>query len=123
LVYGFLGSIISILLKEYKKEYALYASLITGGIILTLSLGVLNDVILFIQSFSNRIGDYSGFVYLLLKITGVSILIEFAVSICKDSGESAIASKIDFGGKMIILGMSLPIISELFNVLTNIMNG
>ena len=34
-----------------------------------------------------------------MKITGISILTEYAVSICKDSGESSIANKIDFRRK------------------------
>ena len=50
------------------------------------------------------------FLLILLKITGISILTEFAISICKDSGESAIASKIDLGGKITIIGISIHII-------------
>jgi len=60
------------------------------------------------------------FLLILLKITGISILTEFAISICKDSGESAIASKIDLGGKITIIGISIPIISALLESLLNL---
>ena len=56
-----------------------------------------------------------------MKITGIAFLTEFAVSICKDSGESAIASKIDLGGKAIIIGMSIPIISALLELIIKIL--
>ena len=52
---------------------------------------------------------------------GISILTEFAVAICKDSGENAIASKIDLGGKVIILSFSIPIITALLETLLNLL--
>lgn len=35
-------------------------------------------------------------------------------------GESAIASKIDFGGKIIVISMSVPIISALLEIILKI---
>ena len=58
---------------------------------------------------------------LLIKITGIAFLSEFAVSICKDSGESAIASKIELGTKIIIISMSIPIINALINTVVKIL--
>ena len=58
---------------------------------------------------------------LLIKITGIAFLTEFAVSISKDSGESAIANKIDIGGKVIIVSMSIPIISSLLETVIEIL--
>ena len=58
---------------------------------------------------------------LLIKITGIAFLSEFAVSICKDSGESAIASKIELGTKIIIISMSIPIISSLFEIILSVL--
>ena len=58
---------------------------------------------------------------LLIKVTGISILTEFAVSICKDMGESAIASKIDLGGKILIVSLSIPIISAVLSGLIGLL--
>ena len=46
---------------------------------------------------------------------------EFAVSICKDAGESAIATKIDMGGKVMIVAISIPIISSLLETIVKIL--
>lgn len=119
--YGFIGAIISIILKEYKKEYAIFVSLICGGIILAICIQTIERIILFIRNFSYNLGEYSYFINILLKITGIAIITEIATSICKDSGENAIASKIDFGGKIIIIGISIPIIEKLFEVLISVM--
>ena len=58
---------------------------------------------------------------MLIKITGIAILTEYTVSICKDSGESAIASKVDFGGKIVIMSMSIPIISSLLETIIKVL--
>ena len=57
----------------------------------------------------------------MLKITGIAILTEFAVSICNDAGESAIATKIDLGGKIIIISISIPIIVALLELIVKIL--
>ena len=58
---------------------------------------------------------------LLIKITGIAFLTEFAVSICKDSGETAIANKMDMGGKVVIVSMSIPIISGLLETIIKVL--
>lgn len=61
------------------------------------------------------------FLGILLKITGIAFLTEFAVSVCKDSGETAIASKVDLGGKVIIIAISIPIISSLLETIVKVL--
>lgn len=56
-----------------------------------------------------------------MKITGISILTEFAVSVCNDMGESAIASKVDLGGKLIIVSLSIPIITSVLSGLLGLL--
>ena len=90
---GFITLIITIILKHYRSEFAFMAVLIGGAIILFLCMDTLVGIIDFIKSLNNRYN--SAFISVLLKITGISILTEYAVSICKDSGESSIANKID----------------------------
>ena len=46
---------------------------------------------------------------------------EFATSICKDAGESAIATKIDIGSKVLIVSASIPIISSLLEVILKVL--
>lgn len=118
---GFLTLIITIILKEYKKEYAIYAVLIGGLIIIFYSMDTIKSIIDFINTLSSNKNYNSEFISLLLKITGISILTEYAVSICKDSGENAIANKIDFGGKVIVISLSIPVISTTLTTLTKLL--
>ena len=98
---GLVAVIIIIILKQYKPEFALYASIAAGILIVTLVLDKLTGIITLLSNLSNKAGINNEFILILLKITGIAFLTEFAVSVCKDSGETAIASKIDFAGKII----------------------
>ena len=119
---GFLSLIISMVLKEYKKEYAIYASIIGGIILLTMSFGTIGEIVGFLNRISEKTSySNANFINLLLKITGIAVLVEYGTSICKDSGETAIASKIDFAGKIIIIAMSIPVISLALDTLLKLL--
>ena len=113
--------IISIVLKENRPEFAIFVS-ITVGIIVIVSLTPnINEIINYIKDLANKTNINFKFVEILLKITGIAILSEFAVSICNDANEKAIGSKIDIGGKIIIISISLPIVKALLDVIIKIL--
>ena len=113
--------IIIIMLKQYRPEYAIFISILTGILILFLVMDKLTGIIQLIQNIEDKFSINMQFISLLIKITGIAFLSEFAVSICKDSGEAAIASKIELGSKIIIISMSIPIISSLLEVILRIL--
>ena len=118
---GLVALIAIIILKQYKPEFVIYISLLAGTIILFLSLDKINGIVNLLSNLSTKANISNQFLTIVLKITGIAFLTEFAVSICKDSGEAAIASKIDLGGKVIIIGMSIPIISALLELIIKIL--
>ena len=118
---GLIALIIIILLKQYKPEFAIYISLLTGVLILLFVTDELSGIISLLQSFANKVSINSTFLVLLIKITGIAFLSEFAVSICKDAEEAAIASKIEIGTKIIIISMSIPIISSLLEIILSVL--
>lgn len=113
--------IIVILLKQYKPEFAIYISLLTGVLILVLVMDELTGIMSLIQTIADKASINQQFLTILIKITGIAFLSEFAVSICKDSGEGAIASKIELGSKIIIISMSIPILSSLLEIILKVL--
>ena len=66
----------------------------------------IKPIISMLQSLSEKMGMSSKFFVILLKITGIAYLSEFASNICKDSGETAVASKVELAGKILIISLS-----------------
>ena len=118
---GLIALIIIIIVRQYKPEFTLYISLLAGAIILLFLMDKLDAIISLLTTLSNKTAINNEFLVLLIKITGIAFLTEFAVSVCKDSGESAIANKIDMSGKVIIVSMSIPIISSLLETVVEIL--
>lgn len=118
---GLIAVIVITVLKQYKPEFTVYISIFAGAIILGLVMTRISAVIQLLTELSNKVSDTNGFLKILIKITGIAFLTEFAVNICKDAGESAIASKVDLGGKIIIISMSVPIISELLETIVKVL--
>ena len=117
---GLIALVIIIILRQYKPEFTIYVSLIAGVAILLISLGQLTGVINLLKDISSKVNINSQFLLILLKITGIAFLTEFAVSISNDCGETSIANKIDLGGKAMIIVISLPIITSLLETVLKI---
>ena len=117
---GLISLVTIIIIKQYKPEFAIYISIITGLIIIYMVINRLEGIINLLKSISNKSGINNQFLELLLKITGIAFLAEFAINLCKDVGENAIASKIEIGSKVVIVSMSIPIISCLLEVITKL---
>jgi len=118
---GLISLIIVIIIKQYKPEFAIYISIITGIFIFFLIMDKLEGIINLLKTISSKSGINKSFLELLLKITGIALLTEFAINLCKDSGEGAIASKIEIGSKVVIVSMSIPIISSLLEVINKLL--
>ena len=118
---GLISLIIIIIVRQYKPEFTLYVSLLAGALILIFIMDKIGGIINLLTSLSNKTAINNEFLILLIKITGIAFLTEFAVSLCKDTGETAIANKVDMGGKVIIVSMSIPIISSLLETVIEIL--
>lgn len=118
---GLVALIIIVILKQYRPEFAMYVSLSAGVIIFALIFTKLSGIIEILKNLSSKAAINNQFIVLLIKITGIAILTEFAVSVCKDTGETAIANKVDLGGKVIIMSMSIPIMCSLLETIVQIL--
>lgn len=118
---GLVALVIIIILKQYKPEYAIYVSIIAGILILFFAMEKISGIVNLLQSISDKTYINKTFLSILLKITGIAFITEFAVSVCSDAGEKAIASKIEIGSKVIIVTMSIPIITSLLELIIEIL--
>lgn len=119
---GLISLILTIIIKQYRAEFGIYISLIVGVIVLFMVLDKITYIISIIKDLAAKSGINSQYIQILLKITGVAYLTEFGINLCLDSNEKAIASKIELGGKIIMVYLSLPIILELLNIITKVIS-
>jgi len=76
---GIVAVIIITIIKQYKSEFAIYVSIIAGIIIFFMVFDQLSGIINLINELTSKANINSDFIKILLKITGIAFLAEFAV--------------------------------------------
>ena len=118
---AFSAVFIIVLLKQYRPEFVMHISILAGILIFLMLVPKLSAILELLNNFTDKLGVNSQFFGILLRITGIAYLSEFAINICKDSGETAIASKVELGAKVIIIAMSIPILGSVLETILNIL--
>lgn len=109
-ILALLGVIFVVLLKEQKPALSF---LLTIAICVLLVSNILDYVMVLAEGMElfEAYFDSSGYyIKLILKMIGITYLCEFGTSLCKDSGQGAIASQVEMFGKIMILITGLPIV-------------
>lgn len=104
-------------LKKYNPDFASIVSTSGGVLIFLLCLSELENIFTYFTELYQMTGLDFDFLSIVLKIIGVGYITEFTADIAEDFGNKTIASKVLLGGKIVICGMSLPIIKKLLSIL------
>ncbi|MBE7041827.1 MAG: stage III sporulation protein AD [Ruminococcaceae bacterium] len=118
---GVTGAVSAILLKEYKPVYAICIAIITSALIFLMTLSEIKYVFSVIDTISQRLSLNSEYIRTIIRIIGFSYLSRFGSEICRDAGQNAIAQKIEFAGKVMIIATSIPILTSVLNLLIGIL--
>ncbi|MBO8434772.1 MAG: stage III sporulation protein AD [Tyzzerella sp.] len=118
---GVIGTFIALSIKNYSKEFSILVAMITGILIVFQILEILTESIVFIESVYERTGLDFLYMRIVMKVIAVAYISEFAIQICKDAEFGSIASKIELGGKLIILSLSIPIIKAILDTVTSLL--
>jgi stage III sporulation protein AD len=117
-----IGVVVVLTLKSTKPEFAVFAAIATGVIMVIILLSTLQDVILAFDNLVKKSGIDEGVFSAVLKIIGIGYLTEYSASIATDAGCGSIAQKLQFGGKLTIFAMSISIVSALIDVVEQLVN-
>ena len=109
-------------LRTIRPEYAMLAGILTGLILLAAAVLESSSVIGYIQDMTDSTG-FSLYSSVILKSLGIGILAQTTADICRDSGETAIASKVEFAAKIIILLLAIPILKTLLELIADFLAG
>ena len=117
--FGVSAALMALLLRRLKPEVGLAASMAAGVLLCVLVLPHLAQLLQGLESIARAGGLADGYMAQLLKVCGVSLLTDFAAQTCRDAGEGGLAVKVELGGRVALLALSLPFMETL---LTQIMS-
>jgi len=117
---GIIATVLAIILRQQKPEFALQISIVTGLVIFLFVVTQLKHVVQSLSSLAGRINIDFMYFSTILKVIGIAYIAEFGAQISRDAGESAIASKIELGGKILIMVLAMPILISLLDLIIKI---
>lgn len=113
-------AVFCVLLKRVSAEYAIICSLCGCVFFVMLASGEIYSLFSEFYSMAEESGIDSGFINIVLKITGISYIGQFSAHLCRDAGETAIASNVELCTKVIVMVVGMPVITSLFSVISSV---
>lgn len=110
-----------LLLKQYRPEFALLASVTSALILLIYGIAKAGEIISAVRSLTERAGIDEQNVMLVLKALGICYIVQIAKDVCADSGQTALSDRIDFIGKVTVVAMSLPLLMQIIGIVTQLL--
>jgi len=109
------AAVLSFIFKELKKEYSVMI-MIAAGIIITLwGLAKIYPVVDYLYELTDS-SNISEYFSVIMKVLGISFIVQIGADICRDFGETSLASKIEFAGKAVILAAVLPLLRSVISM-------
>ena len=118
---AFITAVAALVLKGTKPELALAVTIAGSIILLLFAFEILKGSLSLFQKIADTTGIDSSLVKILLKMIGIGYLVEFSSGILSDFGQNALADKLVFCGKIIILVLAVPIIESLLSLILKIL--
>jgi len=118
---GVLSAVLAITIKKQSPEIALIITIAASVLIFMMVMPMLMQAVGVFTNIGALLDGGFQYVSLALRVIGVAYMAELGASVCTDAGESAIAAKIDLGGRVIIMVMAMPVIVDILNVVSVLM--
>lgn len=111
---------ICLLLKKTNQEFSMASSLIAGIIIFSLIIVNFTPVMDFVNIIISKYNLNSEYITVVIKALGICYITQLASDCCKDSGYEVLSTKVELGGKLAIILVSLPLFENLLNVVNDL---
>ena len=118
---GICGVLIAAIVRGYKPEFATYVVIATVLAIFTMVIIRLASAFEFLGEIYNQISFGKSFFPIIIKVLAVAYIADFTAQICKDSGETAIAGKVELAGKVMIFYLAIPVMMSVMDLINRML--
>ena len=119
---GLVGTVLALILGQYRPEFRMLVTAAVSLLLMAMVLEQLSPVLEQLRSTMELTGLTGNYAAILFKAVGICLLTQLAGDVCRDSGESSIASKIELAGRAAILLTAMPLSQEVLAWAWELMN-
>lgn len=110
---------IALVMRRLRPESATVLVIGAGLLLALAALPQLEKIVSGVAAMAGTGVVQAGYMTQLLKVGGISLLMEFAAQTCRDANEDGLALKVEFVGRVMLIALALPVMRTL---LTQIMS-
>lgn len=115
--FALIAAFLAAVLREQKPMFAMLIAAAAGVAIFLRMSVYLASVLELLLDMTLQANISLVYLNTLLKIIGIAYIAEFGSQICRDAGESVIAGKVEFAGKLLILVMAMPLLTAVLETI------
>ena len=117
---GFVVTLLILIIKQQRPELAVQLGLTLSAIIFLMVLSKLTVVLDLFRDLAEKANISQMYLNTILKIIGIAYVTEFGAQVCRDAGEGAVAGKIEFAGKILVMILAVPIIALVLDTIVRL---
>ena len=110
-----------IIVKNFKPEFGVFTAIACSIVILYFLIDSLRYGFAYIANLYNGLENGKTYFPIIIKVLAIAYITEFTAQLCKDAGESAIATKVELGGKIIIFCVAIPVFTSIFSLVEELL--
>ncbi|MEG2699278.1 MAG: stage III sporulation AC/AD family protein [Ruthenibacterium sp.] len=107
------------ILRQYNQTYAVVLSLTCCTVLLIFALNAAEPLLLFARKLSayTQWGDFSA----VFKAVAIALLTQCTQDLCRESGQVALAGRVEFAGKVAMLLCAMPLFASLADIIMELL--
>lgn len=108
-----IAAFLAVLLRQYRPEIAMAIGIVAGVLVVLALLQRLTPALSSLRTLLEGAALPTVYTGILFKALGICLLTQLAADTCRDAGETALAAKAEFAGKILLLVLSLPLFEKI----------
>ena len=117
------AAVLAVTLRQTQPTVALLLGALVGVLLFAASLSAIGPVLERVQAMLGRFEQAVPFSDVLTKALGICLLTQTAADVCRDAGETALASKAELAGKAMLLVCGMPLFEYAVGMLEQVVRG
>ena len=110
-----------VVVKSYRPELAMQVSIGAGIVILAYGMNTVGGIAQTADSFLGRYGIDSEGMKSIGKMIGIAYIAQFSADTCRDYGESSLAGKVEFAGRLMMVTAAMPLVISTLEAIGGLM--
>lgn len=103
----------ALVMRRLRPESATVLVIAAGALAGIMILPQLGQIVSGVTALASAGGVQESYMTQLLKVGGVSLLMDFAAQTCRDAGEDGLAMKTELAGRVMLIALALPVMRTL----------